>query len=136
MSVYNLYGTVSAATDDIAQLDVQFDGHIIAYMINAYTRVADALGDGFGVELSFLSGSMFVNNDARGVIAHGWWMQNFLTTGGSASALNTGLSGLSIPVNAGERIHMHAHIQGSILCVFNATLYVEDGADPLLRRRR
>jgi len=137
MSVYKLFGSAGSDTDGLAQLDVQFDGHIVAWYITATAAAADGLGDGFEIEVSFLSGSMFVNNDARGIIAMASAIQNFLTTGGAGLYVNTGMSGLSIPVNAGERIFMHYNgisAPGATLC--HAILYVEDSSDPLLRRRR
>jgi len=137
VSVYKLHGVASADTDGLAQLDVQFDGRIVAWMIMATALSADAIADGFEIEISFLSGSMFTNNDARGVIAMAAWQQQFLTTGGGPSSVNSHLSGLQIPVSAGERVYLHLNAAGSPGNVaISCLLYVEDDSDPLLRRRR
>jgi len=136
MSVYKLHGIVGANTDSLANLDIQFDGIIVGWFATCNGLSADALNDGFKCEVSFLSSNTFTSNDARGTIMQVQGGQAFLTQGGAGVFINRGMSGLSIPVTAGERIHMHVNISGGINCDFTVILYVEDTADVNLRRRR
>lgn len=134
MSIYQLYGTAAASADSIANLDIQFTGEIVAWQMTAAGASMATADDAFGVECSFLSSSMFASNDARGVICR---VQNQIGAAGGQSEVHESLSGLAIPVVAGERVHLHAAVSGGTGTVAAfVLLYVLDSQDPNLRRRR
>lgn len=135
MTIYALYDTSTASADSVAQLDIQFDGHITAWHAALECQaVADA--EGAAYEVSFLSSNTLTSNDSRGSILIVRYLAELTTSGATTTTMNDGLSGLYIPVTAGERIWVHAEITGTLTSEFNAHLYVEDAADPNLRRRR
>lgn len=137
MSVYKLYGSTGVAADGLASLDVQFDGHIVAYSIHAYASGMDASGEGYQIEASFLSTSAITSNDARGLIGMAVAQSGMLTSGGSQPAVNHSCSGLSIPVTGGERLYLHVgYLSTPGTVKASVVLYVEDSADANLRRRR
>jgi hypothetical protein len=135
MSVYKLNCDISGGTQNaINQLDVQFDGTIVAVNQNL-TVDLDADQEFAHGEVSFLSTNTIYSNDARGTIAEMAAQLN-LTTSGGAAGFNHHLSGLSIPVSAGERIFGHVISTAGVTGTYNAILYVDDRADVNLRRRR
>lgn len=137
MSIYQLYGTTGAVADGLSSLDVQFDGDIVAYYVSLETD-ANAHSDKAELEVSFLSSSMHTNNDARGVIAAIGMRFSALTSGSINSWATATLSGIQVPVVAGERIYLHVPMFSGSLTVANAKaiLYVSDTANVNLRRRR
>lgn len=136
MSVYQLYGSGAASADGVASLDIQFDGDIVAWHASAQQSAADALSDGYAWQASFISTSMFASNDARGVIGNVNSRLGLLTSGGGNMATNTGMSGLNVPVVAGERIYLHLSVLGGGSSACTWLLYVLDSADVNIRRRR
>lgn len=137
MSIYQLYGTATSATDAVASLDVQFDGHIIAWSLSVNGSGVNAADEAVACEVSFLSTNMFNSNDARGVIASTQFRYGFTTSGAANASENTTLSGLTIPVVAGERIYLHIpDCSSTVTARCRAILYVADQADSNLRRRR
>lgn len=137
MSIYKLYATGTTGADDLAALDIQFQGLITAWYVFGWASGLSADNDTCQGEISFLSASTFTSNDARGTIAMFGISQAFITSGMANQSVSTGLSNLAIPVSAGERIHMHIGTNGTVgTFKFNGILYVEDTADANLRRRR
>ena len=137
MSIYQLYGTASSDTDSVANLDIQFPGHIVAYSCHLNAVGMDALNDGAGMEVSFLSSNCFTTNDCRGTIGRATLLAGVLTSGGFPASTDSNLAGLSIPVAAGERVHLHIDLQGGTTsATAYAILYIADQTDPNLRRRR
>lgn len=136
MSVYQLYGFAAAATDAVASVDIQFNGEIVGWALYGLGSF-NAADDRFGVELSFLSSNCYQSNDARGVIAYGHTKMGLLTSGGVPCSFNLTMSGLAIPVVAGERIYLHIPEYSSAGTVnAKAIMYVLDSSDVNLRRRR
>lgn len=136
MSIYQLYGTAAAAADGVASVDIQFDGEIVA-MILHIRGTFDATGDACGMEVSFLSSSMMDKNDARGVIGSLSAKAAVVTSGGLSASENLAISGLRIPVIAGERLYVHVGEYSSAGTVaVRAQLFVLDNTDVNLRRRR
>lgn len=116
--VYKLYGSVTASTDGVANLDFQFNGVIEGILLNINVTGADALNDGGGVEISFASTSGLASNDTRASIAGLKVNQGFLTSGGGPVGDSVFVSlGKGIPVAAGERIYMHLQVSGTVTAV-------------------
>ena len=137
MSVYKLFGNMTGgAQNDISALDIQFSGVLYGVSFSGFARL-DAGQEAFQAEVSFLSVSTLLANDARGSIcATGQGELHLLTSGVGIVNLNHSISGLEIEVSAGERVHLHtngtAGVSGSLQCY----LYVRDRAMASLRRRR
>jgi len=136
MSIYQLYAGSTGPSVDAASFDVQFDGAILAYDIWVAPQGVATDADYAGVEISFLSSSSLTVNDARGVIASIYDSVVLNAAGQSYAAMRCCLSGLMIPVTAGERIHMHISQSAGNSLLASSRLYVEDAQDPRLRRRR
>jgi len=134
MTVYKLRKSFTVSLDDGASLDIQFDGRIVAFWWEVHSDL-DADAESFQVEVSFLSSNALSSNDSRGSLTVAG-AQASGTPGFIESSVNSGLSGLDIPVTRGERIHMHAILTGSGSVVATCYLYVDDRADPRIRRRR
>lgn len=114
MEVYKLYATATADTTSAATLDVREDGHIVAMLGLLTVTNADALNDGAVCEVSFASSSGFASNDTHASILTMGAFQGFLTSGGGPVQDRVALSGLAIPVVAGERLHLHVDVTGTI----------------------
>ncbi len=138
MSVYKIYGTSVSATvsNSLATLDIQVDGLIVALLTDINPNGMDALNDEVLMELSFLSSNTFTINDSRGSLIVASLGQNFLTSGGGVGGGNASIGGLSIPVNAGERIHLHTSSSSGVTAGCTGYLYVNDGVDLKPARRR
>ncbi len=134
MSIYKLRNSFSVSADDAASLDIQFDGEMVAYWW-AVSADMDADTEAFQVEVSFLSSNTLAANDARGSIST---VQSSAsgTPGFVVQDIAGGLTGLRIPVIAGERIHMHGVLTGAASVLAAFYMYVNDRTDPRLRRRR
>lgn len=136
MSVYKLYAAgTGGAEDAAASLDVQFNGAIEGCLISAIADL-DADQEQLQVEASFLSTSTFTANDARGSIAMAQAQLNLTTSGGSPGQLNVAMTGMNIPVSAGERLYLHLLATAGTTSKVHVYLYVRDRASPALRRRR
>lgn len=136
MSIYKLNATGSGGTEEsLASLDVQFNG-VIQAIAGTMESDADADADRSAVEVSFLSSATFGVNDARGSI---FMMRNqwaLTTSGVYVTGLTQSVSGMEIPVNRGERIHMHLFATTAVVTRADVYLYVRDASDPRLTRRR
>lgn len=138
MTLYKLFTSQVASVDAAAQLDIVGDGVITAMWGYSTMETADALNDGFDFEVSFASTSGFQSNDTRASIFGIGARQNFLTSGGGAPTAALSVSGVRIPVLAGERLYMHTLENGSITGGRGTFwMFVDDGLDvrPSPRRR-
>jgi len=138
MTLYKLWASVTATGDASAQLDIVGDGYISAIWGYCTGEGADALNDGIGFELSFASTSGFNSSDTRASFFGLDTRNNFLTSGGAMPGMYGSVSGLRIPVLAGERIYMHSLENGTITAGRGTFwFFVEDGLDvrPSPRRR-
>jgi len=136
MTVYKLRNTLTVTADSVASLDVQFDGILKAFWWSIRANL-DANDESYSVECSFLSTNTINSNDSRGSISvAGESAAGAEAAGFAVSNVNSGLSGLDIMVSQGERIHMHGTLTGTGSVNATIYLYVEDRADPRLRRRR
>ena len=131
-------GTVSVVTNDVAAIDIPEDGEILAILgtLNA-TGMADA--DRASVELSFLSTNQIQVNDARGSILEVTIRSVISTNGGLVTAESVALSftpGSGIPVNAGERIHLHTEGTSGVTPVGMFMIYLSAGRAKRASRRR
>lgn len=135
MTIYKLFA--SAAGASAASLDIQMDGEIKAMHMSIQPNTMDALDDGAESEVSFLSTASWSSNDTRGSLMIVQSKLGMLTTGGGNVAINASLSSLSIPVAAGERVHLHVAVAGgTVSCPSHAYLYVEDKGLPRVPGRR
>lgn len=140
MDVYKIYAQNAATADAVASLDIRQDGHIVALSLATTAQGCDALNDGFTSELSFASTRGTGANDTTASIATCNAHQGFLTSGGSAVQDRMVLSGLAIPVKAGERMYVHHVLSGGATSIdTRAYMYVMPlaGGDsrPEVRRR-
>lgn len=134
MSVYTLRNNFTASADGGASLDVQFDGVITCLDWHVLADL-DADGEIAAVEVSFLSSNTLGVNDARGSLS-AIRMRAAGTPGFAVAAVNKAVSGIRVPVSAGERIYLHALLTGTADVTAGVHIHVDDAADPRLRRRR
>ena len=136
-TVIQMYGSVSADTDDVSSIDVPEDGEIMGVMIDMKSPLA-ANADSMQAEVSFLSSSQFVTNDARGIISRCLLATGTLTTSGQANA--QGYSNIifhkGVSVNAGERIHLHFETDTNVACGIHALLIFKFKGGIRAARRR
>lgn len=141
MSVYKIYGSApgGANSNSVANIDIQLDGVIEAIAMDIAGIGMDALNDICSAEVSFLSLATFQANDSRGSLLLHSLVQNFLTSGGGVGSSSLSVSGISEPVNAGERIHLHTRTSTGVTADVTAYLFVRDGVGekgrPSRRRR-
>ncbi len=136
MSVYKLYNNFAASADAGASLDIMFDGEIVA--IDWAVRAdLDANGEEYCCEVSFLSSNTFASNDSRGSISIVCEQVAGAEAAGFAiSGINKSVTGIRIPVSAGERIYLHSLQSTTGQVTPTVYLHVDDRSDPRLRRRR
>lgn len=136
MSVYKLAASISGGTEnDLASIDIQSDGTL--YAVHAAVQCdLDADGEFARAEVSFLSTQTIGSNDSRGSIFGVAKRVSLTTSGVGDGGINAGLSGLRIPVMAGERVHLHANSTAGVTGGAEVYMYVEDRLDPNIRRRR
>ena len=131
-------GTISVATNDVAAIDIPEDGEILAILgtLNA-SGMDDA--DRASCELSFLSTNQIQINDARGSILEVSIRSVLSTNGGLIAAESVALSfspGSGIPVNAGERIHLHTEGTTGVTPTGMFMIYLSAGRAKRASRRR
>lgn len=137
MTVYKLYASSTASLDGAAALDIRKSGVITAIEMDFAIQGANALDEGAAWELSMSSSNGLTSNDTLSSIASVSGYQEFLTTGGGMVGNQMTLSGLAIPVNAGERLFIHTVVAGTVtanLC--RAYVHVDDDRGGALRDRR
>lgn len=136
MTIYKMFA--NTAGDSQASSDVQLDGTIRAMLMSARFDGCDGLNDGGQAECSFLSTNSFAANDVRGSLMMLQSTSGMLTSGMLQTAMNIDISSLEIPVNAGERIHLHTALFGGATAIeVHVYLYVLDrGVARTAARRR
>ncbi len=136
MTIYKLYA--ATAGDSVASIDIQLDGEIKSILMTGEASGVDAVNEGFTAEVSFLSSNGFTTNDTRGSLMTIQSRMGLSTNGGLQTAVNMGVSNLDVPVNAGERVHLHITDLGTITVRnVHAYLYVQDkGTQRIPSRRR
>lgn len=134
MSVYKLAASSTGGSQDaIAQLDIQFDG-IITAMHGSVANQGTTAGNSVEFEASFLSVNTINTNDTRGSL---FTLGMRISAAGAGNTANSGVGGLAIAVNAGERVWLHALGTASVSGTANIYIYVEDGQGvPVANRRR
>lgn len=136
MTIYKLWS--DQVGDSVASLDVQLDGNITSILLACQAGGVDVLNEGVSAEVSFLSSNTISSNDVRGSLMAIQSRLGAITTGGMNTAQNISVSTLYIPVNAGERIHLHIEDIGTLASrTAFCYLYVEDkGTGRTAGRRR
>ena len=129
----------ASSANSIQAIDIPEDGSIEAVV--GHVRDATILaGEMIVAELSFLSTRQTTVNDARGVILSLSLAAGALQTNGLANGhSNIGIAfpNGGITVQAGERIHMHAEITGTLSANIIFILYLSTiGGGRRTRKRR
>lgn len=132
--IQKMFASVAVTADDIAAVDVPQDAMIESILFVVTTEGADALDDGARVELSFGSSNTFNVNDSRLSIAEVEVNQSFLTTGGGPTNNHVWMGMINIPVFAGERIHLHADVNGGTSTRVRVFIYYSIGRGAPRRR--
>lgn len=116
--------SVTGSADDIASIDVPEDGFIVGLLMSIIDATL-ASGENVVSEVSFLSTSQNTSNDARGLIGMLSMGVGVVTTSGNGQAAQSLFLnfGDGIPVNAGERIHLHTDITGAPSAGLRNALY-------------
>lgn len=137
MSIYKLRAAGTGGTqNDVASLDVQFDG-IIQGLFGSLIADLDADLEYCQVEASFLSTNTIGSNDSRGsLIIISTQIQAVTAASVVPGSVNGGIGGLEVPISAGERLHLHIDASAGVTSVAQLYIYTRDSGDPRLRRRR
>lgn len=123
--VYKLYCAVSADTNAAAQVTIQRSGRIVAISLGcALDSVTD--NSSAAVELSFSSSAQAATNDTVGPVAMVRPWNNFTTSGNTCPSVDrSNLSGLNIPVSAGDRLYINVDGSGTYTAYVDCFVYVE-----------
>lgn len=125
MRVLKLYAAVSADTDNAAYVVLPNPGRIVA--VSWHSEITSALAvSSAKLELSFSGVRQTTTNDATGPISMHNCGTTVLTSGGAEAGSNSMLTGISIPVNSGDRLFVNAEITGTITLNFNCFIYVAE----------
>ncbi len=129
---------MSASANSVVAIDVPEDGEIVAVAAHLHDATITS-GETIMIELSFLSTTQLLSNDARGTIhslslAVGPLNTNGQTNSFANSSMNFGGDG--IPVNAGERIHLNSIIVGTLNSTVNYIIYFQFKGGKRASRRR
>lgn len=128
--LYSLY----SAADGSVSIDVRENDVIEAVHLETYT-LAPVDGAVAKAELSFGSASQFTTNDASGIIASVANASD--ATVGVGKAMNsTFLSGIQVPINAGERLYLHTAKGSQTDQVTRCVIYTRKGASRQVNQRR
>ena len=131
--VYKLYS--DTAQDAAAMIDIAEDANITAIVV-AFSADLDADGELAQMEVSFSSSSGFTDNDSRASLVGARLFNSLLTSGAINASSNFSVTGIKIPVGAGERIYLHGTSTPGTMNA-NVWLYTDDRsqARPAVRRR-
>lgn len=143
-TIIKVSGTIlaGAVTDDIAAIDIPDDGIIRAIGGALYGIYATPATGSIQIlsEISFLSTNQFGANDSRGTLAGLVVAGTILSTEGGYNLSEFGniVFPDGIPINAGERIHLHGSSSAANLtAVASYLLYIQSkGAGSRTRFRR
>lgn len=126
----------NAAADGSVAIDVRNDGVIDAVMLDVDIIDGGGAGDGVCAQLSFKAAADFTTSDSTAIIAETQISTNNATS--APSSKNVSLPNVQIPVNAGERLYLHADVLGTCTPRVVALLYVDErgsSSRPAVRRR-
>lgn len=137
MTVYKFFGQgTGGAQDSVATIDIQFDGDIVGMSLENRSTSGMASTDFISAELSFLSVNTFTSHDARGSLIETSFTLHDAGTGATAKVGRNQLSGIAVPVNAGERVHLHLNASAGEAQNCVGYVYVADNAPTVPIRRR
>ena len=132
-------GTISVFSSDVASIDIPEDGEILSILGFVSGKGMDADGDQAYAELSFLSTHQIESNDARGSILEVATRMSLGAAGVAKSNESVVISftpGSGIPLNAGERIHLHTFGSTGVTPKATFMLYLSTGGARRARKRR
>jgi len=103
---YKLYGASTTSANALASVIIQRDGYISAIHGSI---VMDAVADAHYIyaELSFVNVSQVATNDTLGPIFELREYLDVAANGATVSGQNSGISGIAIPVKAGDRLYLN-----------------------------
>lgn len=117
---YKLYGTAAASTNALASLIIQRDGYIHA-LAGSLSFSSSTNGHYAFVELSFTNTAQTVTNDTVGPIFE---LDAWVASGAAGTLQGTKektISGLAIPVKAGDRLYLNTNQSAAAL---HANFYI------------
>lgn len=129
----------ASAGDSVATIDIPEDGEIIGIQVNHTAQGMDADGDNSLSMISFGSTNSFTSNDARNVIARSDMKVTAATVASIEKTSNSQYLDMheGIPVNAGERLHMHNQMASGVTMTAAWILYLKiKGSGRAAVRRR
>jgi len=132
--IYNMYAAVASSTDSAATIDIREDDTITCVYLNP-AGIAISDGSAYVVQLSFASTNQFTSNDAASAIIT--YRREFeLMTSGAAAIDTHVVLPCNIPVQGGERIHLHILVSTMSGCNVRASLHTSKGTRAVTSRRR
>ncbi len=143
MTMYKMFKSISTADVDVSDsIDIQADG-VLEYAsvgVSISAGTGDAAGDFVRAEVSFLSSEQFNSHDVRGSICMATAVIGAVSTNGAFGLVSNPfciVNGLSLRVNAGERIFIHVQSdEAAVSGAGVAYLHVRDGQGSLASQRR
>ena len=138
VTVIRVFDTNNTSADSVVSVDIPEDGDIVGVHGSLAASGMDADADGAQVELSFLSTNQLSTNDARGSIM----ALDVRNTAATVAAIT--MDSLStyiwladgIPVNAGERIHLHRIVSTGVTARARFDIYFRTKKVTRRTRRR
>ncbi len=128
----------NATGDNAASIDIPQDGGIVGFSSSFTAADLDAAGDVARWELSFHTTNQLGNNDARGTIGQGEMLANIEGTPASAVAQTMenyiNLQPDGIPVNVGERLHIHMVLSSGVSANLAIVVFLKIGRGRAPRR--
>ena len=106
-TVYRMYAALDGTLNESAAVAIiQDDGRLDAILMVIAANGADAISDQAAMEISFGTSSTFVTNDIRISICSLVVKQAFLTNGGGPVSMSQYVP-VDLPIQSGERVHLH-----------------------------
>ena len=137
MTIYKFFGQgTGGAEDAVASVDIQFDGVIEGMSLQTRSTSTMSGGDHVEAELSFLSTSNIGKHDARGSLLQADFGLHQTSSGATDKVGRSQMTGIAIPVHAGERVYMHVNGSTGETQDVTGYLYVADNAPVAPIRRR
>lgn len=122
--VYKIYGSAAASTNSLASIIIQRDGYIHG-LHASLSAISEVNGHYFNAELSFSSVSQSTTNDTIGPI---FGLELRIVNASNGNFVNNRLasiSGLAIPVKAGDRLYLNT-AQSASTCYCTFYVYVAE----------
>ncbi len=123
-----IYGSATAAgtTNDLASITIPRNGHVVGATIQAVATPGVSADDYVKAQVSFLSTSSFLVNNAQGIIVE--VLGQIVVEGTAASIAGVQfanrISGIRIPVATGQIVYLHVDATASG-DLFTANIYLE-----------